>query len=192
MGGIGASIGIAEAEPPAGKRRSTPRALHTAISRAILDRVWKWCAYGAFRGTAGTYLVEERSEGVRRGLWGASPTVLDGCFMDHAGCCNGSSWACWHWFHATLVHQRPRWDRMAAARGWRITDPARPAGAALFGLSYALVEMGRQPMCVPRWRWGTSTWGDAWDARSGTTAHRVPPISTRSNWNIDRTWRGPR
>lgn len=162
MGGIGTGVRLEAVEPPAGKKRSTPRALHTAISRAILDRIWKGNVRGAFRGTAGMYLGEERSEGVRSGLWDASPTELGWAFMDHAGCCNGSSQACWHWFHVALVSQRARWDKMAAGRGWRITDPVKAPTAALFGVDYPLVDMGGQPMCVPRLPWGKPDWDDDW------------------------------
>ena len=162
MGGVGTFLEIETAELPEGRKRSTPRALHTAISRAILDRIWSGCSYGAFRHTAGEYLSDERSDAKEHDLWSATPTELSWTFMDHAGCCNGSSEACYHWFSVCLTGFRERWDKMAATRGFRITTPAWPAAAVLFGVAYPLVAHGNQPLCVPGFAPGKLDWKDEW------------------------------
>jgi hypothetical protein len=162
MGGIGLSLEIEPAPVPASKKRGTPRALHRAISRAVLDRIWRRCSYGAFRSTAGMYLSEEQSDGYADDLWTATTSELSWAFMDHAGCCNGSSNACYHWFKVCLHALRERWDKMAAGRGYRIVSPAGPATAALFGDDYPLFDFNSQPLCIPRFELGKLDWEEGW------------------------------
>lgn len=162
MGGIGTYIEIEPIDPPPGKKRSTPRALHTTIGKAILDRVWKRCGHGAFRSTAGEYLYDEKAGSKRNDLWSARDNQLSWAFMDHAGCCSGSSRACSHWFDVCLAGYRDRWDKMAANRGHHITTRARSSMAALCGNPYPLVAHGEQPLCVPGFPPGQLDWEDAW------------------------------
>ncbi|MEZ4238996.1 MAG: hypothetical protein R3F59_23150 [Myxococcota bacterium] len=172
MGGIGTGLTIAAAEPPSGKKRSTPRALHTAMSRSILDIVWKRCGWGAFRGTAGDYLAMERADQRDRDLWQATETEVSWAFMDHAGCCNGSSQACYHWFNRCLAAYRERWDKMAAGRAGLIVPPAVEAAAVLFDTDTPLVGAGGQPYCVPGSGPDSST-GRSGTGRTGTRARRA-------------------
>lgn len=162
MGGIGTYVNIEAVDPPAGKRRSTPRALHRAINKSISDNIWRRCGYGWLRQTAGNYLQEEIGDNYHEGIFSSSEAELSWGFMDHAGCCSGSSYACYHWYDACLAGLRERYDKMAAGRGWRITSEQPNLHASLLSSSYPLASLAGKPTCVPAFALGRIDWEDRW------------------------------
>ncbi len=162
MGGIGMGLGIEAVAPPEGKKRSTPRALHKALTASMRNAVWSRCGRGFLRPVAGSYLSDEVADGYRDRLYSFSETELVWGFMDHAGCCSGSMCACFHWWQVLLCVGRKRYDRMAAGRGWRITEPQKSPAATVLSVDYPLIDYRGTPMCVPPFVLGKIGWEDEW------------------------------
>jgi hypothetical protein len=163
MGGIGLSIDIKQAKLAEGKKRSTTLSLHKAVSTSIVNKIWTRCRYGAFRSTADMYLSEEKGDGYHEHLWEASDDDLSWSFMDHAGCCNGSSWACYHWFEVALHAYRESFDSMAAGKGYQITSPKKPNLVLLFSCDYPLFAAEKQPYCMTSFTLAKLDWEEDWN-----------------------------
>ena len=186
MGGIGTYVNIEAAEPPAGKRRSTPRALHKAINKSISDYIWRRAGYSWLRQTAGNYLYEDISDNYHDGIFSWSETELSWSFKDHAGCCSGSSYACYHWYVACLAGLRERYDKMAAGRGWRITTAPSNLHAVLLSSNYPLAELSGKPTCVPAFELGQVGWEDDWGGPFWDDGSPRPTLADLSGKNRER------
>ena len=185
MGGVGLAIEIKEAKLAEGKGRSTPRALHRAISTSILSKIWKRCRYGVFRQTAGNYLSEERGDGYLKNLWSASNEELAWGFMDHAGCCSGSSEACYHWFKVALNAYRVSLDSIAAKKGYEISAPRKANIGLLFSCAYPLFSAEKQAYCVTSFSLAKLDWEEDWNGPFWDEGSPRPKIADFSGKLLD-------
>jgi hypothetical protein len=189
MGGVFTSVQLKAIEAPVGKKRSTLLALHKAISKSILDKIWRRCSYGAFRATAGSYLSDEQGDGYRGSLWEATADELSWSFMDHAGCCNGSSSACYHWFELCLTANRESFDKMAAARGYQLIFPPRVLQIVLLSCDYPLLSADTQPYCVPAFSLGKLDWEEDWNGPFWDDGSPRPKLADFSGHSLDEMTR---
>ncbi len=180
MGGIGISLGIEPVAPPAGKQRSTSRALHRALNKSIRTYIKRRCKGPWLRQTAGHYLDKEIAAGYKEGLFTWSSSELTWGFRDHSGSCGASSHVCYHWYAMCLTALRPRYDKMAAVRGWRITaDPASP-DLRLVSNRFPIARMDRRAMCIPAFVLGELRWENQWTGPFWDLGAHRPRISNMS------------
>lgn len=149
MAGIGTSLSVEAVDPPAGRRRSTPMALHKALTKGLVRSIRR--KNGDFgRYTTGDYLGEEVYDSYDEGRWWATDTRLDWSFKDHGGCCSGSAQACYHWLILALDGRRESLDKMAAARGWRITTRKASTVALSLATTYPMMRTASgEVVCLP-------------------------------------------